>query len=66
MNGSEAKDQDVLLQEIKNEVAIRLSKIDEQKLHVLLLGDVISKDIEMKEKYIKTIVDFLQRVPRHF
>jgi AcrR family transcriptional regulator len=62
MNGSETKDQDTLLQEIKNQVAIRLSKIDEQKLHVLLLSDVISKDSEMKEKYKSNYYNIINKV----
>ena len=51
MNKSNVKNKDTLLSAIKNEVALRLSKIDEQKLHILLLSDVISKDGKMKEKY---------------
>lgn len=45
------KNKDDLLLDIKKEVSLRLSKLDEQKLHILLLSDVISKDGTMKEKY---------------
>lgn len=51
MNESATKNQEEILSEITNEIVHRLSKIDEQKLHILLLSDVISKDSEMKEKY---------------
>jgi AcrR family transcriptional regulator len=51
MNESTIKNQEELLLEITNEITQRLSRIDEQKLHVLLLSDVVSKDCEMKEKY---------------
>jgi AcrR family transcriptional regulator len=51
MNESTTKNQEELLLEITDEIAQRLSKIDEQKLHILLLSDAISKGSEMKEKY---------------
>jgi len=51
MNESKTKNQDELLLEITDAICSRLSKIDEQKLHLLLLSDVISKNGEMKEKY---------------
>ncbi len=50
-DGTNLKDKDVLLSEIKNEVTIRLSKKDEQKLHLLLISYLISKNGELKEKY---------------
>lgn len=40
-----------LLSEIVSEVTKRLSKVDEQKLHILLLSDVIARNSEIKEKY---------------
>ena len=40
-----------LLSEIVSEVAKRLSKADEQKLHILLLSDVIARNRAIKEKY---------------
>ncbi len=49
--GSTKKTQEEMLAEIQNEVALRLSKIDEQKLHILLLSDAITKGGEIKEKY---------------
>lgn len=51
MNESTTKGQEELLLEITNEISQRLSKIDEQKLHILLLSDAISKSGDMKEKY---------------
>ncbi|HBJ2620999.1 TetR/AcrR family transcriptional regulator [Clostridium botulinum] len=50
-DGTNLKDKDVLLSEIKNEVTIRLSKKDEQKLHLFLISYLISKNGELKEKY---------------
>ncbi|NFS27956.1 TetR/AcrR family transcriptional regulator [Clostridium botulinum] len=50
-DGTNLKNKDVLLSEIKNEVTIRLSKKDEQKLHLLLISYLISKNGELKEKY---------------
>lgn len=40
-----------LLSEIVYEVTKRLSKVEEQKLHILLFNNVIAKDSEIKEKY---------------
>ncbi|HHX62127.1 MAG TPA: TetR/AcrR family transcriptional regulator [Epulopiscium sp.] len=51
MNESTIKNKDELLAEIKKEIGIRLSKTGEQKLYILLLSDVISKNGKMKEKY---------------
>lgn len=51
MNESKIKNKEELLLEIKNEIARRLSKKDEQKLNILLLSDVIAKDGPRKEKY---------------
>jgi len=51
MKESTIKDPKELLLEITNEITQRLSRIDEQKLHILLLSDVLAKDGEMKEKY---------------
>ncbi|GAA0077246.1 TetR/AcrR family transcriptional regulator [Clostridium sp. CTA-5] len=50
-DGAKLKDKDVLLSEVKNEVTMRLSKKDEQKLHLLLISYLISKNGELKEKY---------------
>ncbi len=50
-DGTNLKDKDVLLSEIKNEVTIRLSKKDEQKLHLFLISYLISKNGKLKEKY---------------
>lgn len=40
-----------LLSEIVSEVAKRLSKVDEQKLHIQLLNDVIARNSPTKGKY---------------
>ncbi|MDF2591890.1 MAG: hypothetical protein K0S75_1356 [Clostridia bacterium] len=40
-----------LLSEIVSEVAKRLSKVDEQKLHIQLLSDVIVRKSPIKKKY---------------
>lgn len=44
------KTQEELEAQIKNEVAQRLSKIEEQKLHIMLMSDILSKNGDMKEK----------------
>lgn len=62
MKGSTLKNQDELLLEIKNQVIQRFLKTDEQKLHVLLLSDVISKEGEMKEKYKSNYNNIINRV----
>jgi AcrR family transcriptional regulator len=58
MNNLEIKSKTELLLEITNGIARRLSKIDEQKLNILLLSDVISKNGPRKEKY-KVNYDFI-------
>lgn len=47
---AKTKTQEELEAQIKSEVAQRLSKIEEQKLHITLMSDIISKNGEMKEK----------------
>ncbi|WP_312651397.1 TetR/AcrR family transcriptional regulator [Aminipila sp.] len=49
-----------LLSEIVSEVTKRLSKIDEQKLHILLLSDVIVKDRPIKDKYQKNYLEIIK------
>lgn len=51
MKKSKQKEPDELLNEIKGEIAQRLTKIDEQKLHILLLSDAISKVDQTQEQY---------------
>ncbi|NLI89130.1 MAG: TetR/AcrR family transcriptional regulator [Epulopiscium sp.] len=51
-----------ILENIKKEVGLRLSKVDEQKLHILLLSDVISKDGEMKEIYKADYEDIIKKI----
>lgn len=60
--GSIKKSREEMLAEIQNEVALRLSKIDEQKLHLLLLSDVISKGGEIKEKYRLNYYNIINKV----
>jgi len=48
---SNTKKGEKLLSEIMSEVAKRLSKEEEQKLHILLLCDVIARNREIKGKY---------------
>lgn len=45
------KSSEELLSEVVKGVSTRLSKIDEQKVHISLLSDVIVKDSKMKAKY---------------
>ncbi|SFD22371.1 TetR/AcrR family transcriptional regulator [Clostridium uliginosum] len=61
-NGSNLKDKDVLLSEVKNEVHMRLSKKDEQKLHLLLISYLISKNGELKEKYKSDYDNIINKV----
>lgn len=60
--GSFKKTQKEMLKEIQMEAALRLSKIDEQKMHVLLLCDAISKDGDIKEKYRANYNNIINRV----
>lgn len=55
-----------LLDEIITQVAIRLSKVDEQKLHILLLSDVIARDSDMKKKYQKNYIDIINNTANLF
>lgn len=47
---AKTKTQEELEAQIKSEVAQRLSKIEEQKLHIMLMSDILSKNGDMKEK----------------
>lgn len=55
-----------LLSEICSEVEVRLSKVDEQKLHVLLLSDVISRKSIIKKKYQKNYTDIINNTANLF
>ena len=62
MNDSKKKNNDELLLEVKNEVKLRMNRLDEQKLHILLLSDVISRGGVMKEKYISNYINIINKV----
>lgn len=62
MEESILKNQKNLLLEITTQIENRLSKIDEQKLNILLLSDVISKDGPRKEKYKLNYESIINRV----
>jgi AcrR family transcriptional regulator len=42
-----------LIEEINKQVEQRIRKIDEQKLHIQIISDVIKKDDALKQEYIK-------------
>lgn len=48
---TKSKSQKQILDEISDKIAQRLSKIDEQRLYLLLVSDVIAKNGELKEQY---------------
>ncbi len=52
----------LLLQEILTQVAGRISKTDQQKLHIILLGDILSKEREIKDKYISNYETIINNV----
>ena len=62
MNDLEVKNKEDLLLEITNGIARRLAKIDEQKLNILLLSDVIAKAGPRKEKYKLNYDNILNKV----
>lgn len=66
MSESKIKDKNQVLSEVKSEVALRLSKTDEQKLHILLLSDVISRNDEMNEKYKQNYESIINKVADMF
>lgn len=55
-----------LLSEIVSEVAKRLSKVDEQKLHILLLSDVIARNGVIKRKYQNNYTDIINNTANLF
>jgi len=55
-----------LLDEIVSQVAIRLSKADEQKLHIQLLSDVIARKSAIKKKYQKNYTDIIDNTASLF
>lgn len=55
-----------LLDEIVSQVARRLSKVDEQKLHIQLLSDVIARKSDIKKKYQKNYTDIIENTASLF
>ncbi len=55
-----------LLSEITSEVGKRLSKQDEQKLHILLLNDVIARNSEIKGKYQNNYTEIINNTANLF
>ncbi len=55
-----------LLDEIVTQVAIRISKADEQKLHIQLLSDVIARKSAMKKKYQGNYIDIINNTANLF
>lgn len=55
-----------LLSEIVSEVAIRLSKVDEQKLHIQLLSDVIARKSPIKKKYQSNYTEIITNTANLF
>lgn len=65
-NGTKSKKGQELLSEITTEVAKRLSKQDEQKLHLLLLNDVIARNSEIKGKYQTNYTEIIDNTANLF
>lgn len=63
---SDKKDGERLLSEIVSNVARRLSKVDEQKLHILLLTDVIARNREVKDKYQTNYTEIISNTANLF
>ncbi|MFA9397606.1 MAG: TetR/AcrR family transcriptional regulator [Clostridiaceae bacterium] len=62
MHETKLKKQQDLLLEIEHQIANRLLKIEEQKLSILLISDVISKDGPRKEKYKENYESIINKV----
>ncbi len=65
-NEKDPKHGKALLDEIVSQVAIRLSKVDEQKLHIQLLSDVIARESAIKKKYQKNYTDIIDNTASLF
>lgn len=61
-DGSSIKSPDLVLEEVQDKVIERLSQLDEQKLHILLLADVISQNDEMLDKYKDNYDKIIEKV----
>ena len=55
-----------LLSEISSEVAKRLSKVDEQELHIQLLNDAIARNGAIKRKYQDNYTDIINNTANLF
>lgn len=60
------KSHEDILNQVKSEVVLRLSKLDEQKLHILLISDILSKDCMMKEKYKENYITIINKVADYY
>lgn len=60
------KKKEEILSEIVLEVSKRLSKEDEQKLHILLLSDVVARNRAIKDKYRKNYIDIINNTANLF
>ncbi len=65
-NEKKSKKGGELLSEIVSEVGKRLSKADEQKLHILLLNDVIARNREIKGKYQSNYTEIIDNTANLF
>lgn len=65
-NEKKSKKGKELLSEIVSEVGKRLSKVDEQKLHILLLNDVIARNREIKGKYQNNYTEIISNTANLF
>lgn len=54
LQGKGQKSQDELLKDVTDAVAVRISSLDEQKLHLLILNNIIAKNGENLEKCKET------------
>lgn len=60
------KNKNEVLSDISTEVAKRLSKADEQKLHILLLSEVIARNNAIKKKYQKNYSEIINNTANLF
>lgn len=65
-NEKNPKQGKALLDEIVSQVARRLSKVDEQKLHIQLLSDVIARKSDIKKKYQKNYTEIIDNTANLF
>ena len=65
-SGEKAHKGKELLSEITSEVGKRLSKQDEQKLHILLLNDVIARNSKIKDKFQNNYTEIINNTANLF